>query len=90
MPITNQQDIPNKPKISEPWTFKQIFSVAGVISTALKQFTVLQLFAAFALAVAAVGELTGRPVSIFWYIILLVILGGIFFFDYKNILKEKI
>jgi len=88
MPITHQQDIPNKVKEKEAWTIKRLFPIANVVSAALKKFSILQLFGGFALMVAGIGELIGRRFSVFWYIILLVLIGGIFFFDFKNSQKN--
>ena len=81
MAITSEQNIPNKPVVSEPWTFKRLLSSpTQVVATLAKVFVnPFEVLFAFALVVMAVLELLGREASTFFLILTFWLLGAVLF-----------
>ena len=64
MAITSEQDIPSRPKPTEPWTFRKLLSGTAVISTLAKVFVnPLDVLFAFSVVVMAALEFMERRAS---------------------------
>lgn len=64
MPLTSDQNIPQKPRATEPWTFRKLFSANNPVSTLAKVFVnpLEVLLGVLVLSVVAI-ELIGHEVS---------------------------
>ena len=68
MPITNEQDIPTKPKPSEPWTINRLFPFAGATVNIAKTFSnPLEVLLGFNFFVVGAAVLFGREVPGLFY-----------------------
>lgn len=78
MPLTSEQDIPNKPQASEPWTFKRLFS-APAISVISKAFVnPFDIMMGYLVFIAGAAELINKDVSVgFWLLIILTLTAGL-------------
>lgn len=73
MALTNQQDIPEKPRASEPWTFRRLFPFKGAISVFTKTFTnPFDMLLGYLVVILSIAEVFGRRVS--WFIWILTFL----------------
>jgi hypothetical protein len=80
MGVASQQDIPNRPEVSEPWTIKRLFPFSGTVTTIAKVFVnPLDVFLAYLVFVLGIAELLGREVSLFmWLLTILILAADIF------------
>ena len=75
MPITERQDIPSKPQVSEPWTFKRLFpfkAAASAFSKVLPFFSPLEILFSYLVVILSLAEVVGRRVS--WFVWILTFL----------------
>lgn len=83
MGLTKKTDFPMMPiEPSRKWTIKRLFPVANIVSNILKTYNSFEIFFTLMIFITGVGELIGRRFSMYWYIIMLINLGGIFFIRY--------
>ena len=76
MAITNQQDIPERPVVSEPWTFKRLLPlnlVSALSKTFVNSFDVLLGFIVFVFGVAIIFR---SPIPTGMWVISILILGA--------------
>ena len=89
MALTQDQNIPERPKISEPWTVKRLFS-SPVIGTIAKAFVnPFHILLGFAVLIMGIVELSGGDIS--WTFVgfsALLFVGGEIG-KYKFVEKEK-
>lgn len=78
MSLTSMQDIPNKPEVREPWTFRRLFSF-GAITTLAKVFSnPFDVLLGYLVFILGIAELFGRRVSWFmWVFTILILLADI-------------
>lgn len=76
MALTNDQDIPEKPKqIPEPWTFQRLFPLKATVSALTKSFTTpFDILLVFQILIIGTSELIGRQVSWMLYLLTALIL----------------
>ena len=80
MAITSEQNIPNKPVVSEPWTFRKLLSGTAVVSTLAKVFVnPLDVLFAFCVVVMAVLEFVGREASTFFLLLTFWLFAAVIF-----------
>jgi hypothetical protein len=73
MALTEAQDIPQKPKPSEPWMFKKLLNLAGVSSFLAKSsFNIFDILLGYLVFVVGISELFGRRTS--WSLLVLVVI----------------
>ena len=90
MALTNQQDIPNKPEIKEPWTIRRLFPFAVIASTISKAFTnPFDILLGFMVFVIGSGELLQRRASWEFYVLAILILLVTLFERHAEILLNK-
>ncbi len=93
--LTKDLTLPNKEeRKKESWKFKQLFPIKGVISTIRKKLNIYEILSTLMILITAVSELSGRTLSIYWYIpIVLVLLEALylrtFIIDDSNKIKKK-
>lgn len=81
MALTNEQSIPDRPVVKEPWTVRRLFPLS-VITSISKVFTnPLEILLAFLIIVLGIAELIGRHVSWFYFVLTILILTA-------NVLKS--
>ncbi len=75
MALTNEQDIPEKPKVKEPWTKRRLFPFAGGISSLTKIFVnPFDVMLGYLVFILGAVELFGRHVSwAFWLFTILIL-----------------
>ena len=80
VPLTNQQDIPNKSETREPWTLRRLFPFGGAITTLTKVFiNPFDVILVYLVLVLGIAELAGRQTSWFiWGFTTLVLATDIF------------
>jgi len=80
MALTSQQDIPEKPKPSEPWTFRRLFPLSGAVTTLAKVFVnPFDVMLGYLILLIGIAELINRDVSPYFYILTgLIILVDVF------------
>ncbi|KKT20016.1 MAG: hypothetical protein UW07_C0044G0014 [Candidatus Nomurabacteria bacterium GW2011_GWF2_43_8] len=89
MALTAQQDIPNKPEVKEPWTFRRLFPFAGAVSAITKVFVnPLDILLGFIILVIGLVELFGRHVSWGFYILAILILVSALFERHVNLFLD--
>jgi len=89
MAIASQQDIPNKPKANETWTFKRLFSF-GAITTLAKVFVnPFDVLLGFIILVIGLVELLDRHVSWGFYTLAILILIASIFERHIGLLKNN-
>lgn len=70
MAMASKLDIPEKPKVVEPWTFKRLFPFKGTVSALAKNFTnPFDALLAFLILIIGIAELSGSQVSWMTYIL---------------------
>lgn len=77
MALTEHQDIPNKPVVNAPWTFRRLLGggVTAVSTAFVKVFaSPFEWILAFSVIVIAVGELTNANLSLFFYLFAFILL----------------
>lgn len=75
MALTEQQDIPKKPEVREPWTFRRLFPFAGAISAIAKVFvSPFDILLGFLVFIIGISELFGRHLSWFFWLFTVLIL----------------
>jgi hypothetical protein len=85
MALTNQQDIPNKPTVSEPWTFKKLLSFNAAVTNLSKVFVnPLEVLLGFVVLVIGLAILFGRTVPVLFYGLAL---GFLFETTYERLFK---
>ena len=90
MPLTAKMEFEKKPKApGEPWTVRRLFPFASTVSAISKMLNAFEIFSAFMILITGFGELFGRNLSWFWYLILLLVLGGAFSSRFFEGEKEK-
>ncbi len=90
MALTSHQDIPEKPKVNEPWTFRRLFPLAGVASSLTKSFTSpLDVLLGYLVFVLGLAELLGREVSWFLWVFSILILAANIFERHTGILSDN-
>lgn len=73
MALTEKQDIPNKPEVREPWTFKRLFPFSGAVSSIAKAFgNPFDVLLGYLVFIIGIAELIGRRVS--WFFLALTVL----------------
>ena len=79
MALTNQQDIPNKPEVREPWTFKRLFPFSGAVTSFAKVFVnPFDVLLGYLVFVLGIAELLGRHTSwFFWALTVLILIADI-------------
>lgn len=92
MPLTNNQDIPEKPRqASEPWTIKKLFPFKATVSALTKSFTnSFDILLCFLVLIIGVSELIGNKISWMLYILTTFILVASLIQRKEFYLKEKI
>ena len=89
MALTEQQDIPKKPVVAEPWTFKRLFPFSGAVSAITKVFVnPFDVLLGFIILVIGLVELFGRHVSWGFYILAILILAAALFERHVNLLFD--
>lgn len=96
MALTADQDIPNKPEVREPWSFRRLFSF-GAANTLAKVFTnPFDILLGFLVLIVGITELLGRRISWpMWVFIILILLCNLLerhssiIFNIKPEKKEK-
>jgi hypothetical protein len=80
MALTAQQNIPEKPIVSEPWTFRRLFPFAGAVTTLSKVFiNPFDVLLGYLVFILGAAELLGRHVSwFFWVFAILILAADIF------------
>ena len=90
MALTAQQNIPEKPKISEPWTFRRLFPFAAMASTLSKVFiNPFDILLGFIILVIGLVELMGKDVSWGFYILAVLILLAALFERHVDLIKKQ-
>lgn len=90
MGITTNQNLPEKPKPeAESWTVRKLFPMLSAVASFAKVANPLEMMAAFMVIVSGIGELLNRNLSLPWYLVLCLILGGNFYLHYKQKLPRK-
>ena len=79
MALTSHQDIPEKPKVAEPWTFRRLFPFSGVATSLTKVFaSPLDVLLGYLVFIIGIAELTGRDTSWFlWVLTVLILVSSI-------------
>lgn len=85
------QNIPVKPVVSEPWTFRKLFSSpTNVVTTLAKVFVnPFDVLFAFALIVMAVLELFGREASTLFILLTFWLFAAALFERNKGLIFEE-
>ena len=80
MALTEKQDIPIKPIVKEPWTFRRLFPFAGSTTALAKTFVnPLEILLGYLVFILGVTELFGRSVSwMFWIFTTLILLTTLY------------
>lgn len=80
MALTSSQDIPEKPKVSEPWTIRRLFSFSGIAKSFTKIFVnPLDVLLGYLVFILGIAELIGRDTSWFlWVFAILILAASIF------------
>lgn len=87
MAIASEQNIPEKPVASEPWTVKRLFSF-GAITTLAKVFVnPFDILLGFIVFFIGLAELLNRHVSLGLYLLAILILAASIFERHPEILK---
>lgn len=95
MGLTNQQDIPNKAVAPEPWTRKLSLPFIGAITSLSKVFiNPIDVLLGYLVFIFGITEILDRQVSIFFWILIILILAIVVFERNKDIflntkIKEK-
>ena len=90
MALTNQQDIPNKPEVREPWTIRRLFPFAVIASTISKAFVnPFDILLGFTIFVIGIGELFNRRASWEFYALAVIVLLVTLFEKHAEILLNK-
>lgn len=75
MGLTDKQELPNKPIVKEPWTFKRLFPFGGTASAIAKTFTSpIEVIFGFMVLVTGIAEVIGQRPSWMWYVLTLLVL----------------
>jgi len=80
MTLTSQQNIPEKPKASEPWTLKRLFPFSAMLTPLAKTFVnPLDVLLGYLVLIVGLAELLGRNISwFFWVFIILILTADIY------------
>lgn len=97
MALTSQQDIPDKPKTSEPWTIRRLFPFQNAVSALTKTFSSpFDALLGFLVLTLGIAELLGKRVSwTFYGFAVLILIANMFerwvsiSSDIKTIKNEK-
>lgn len=81
-----------KPKLEEKkeWSKHSLFPLINMVSKVVKSSNPFELFAMFMVSLTGLGELFKRSFSWFWYIILIIVLGMVFYNRIRGSLKEEV
>lgn len=75
MALTSEQNIPSKPEVHEPWTFRRLFTFAGAVTALTKSFVnPLDVLLGYLVFILGISELIGNRVSWFFWVLTLLIL----------------
>ena len=89
MALTEQQDIPEKPKVNEPWSFKRLLSF-GTITTLAKVFiNPFDVLLGYLVFILGIAELLGRSVSSFVWTFAVLVLTADLIERHIHFLLEK-
>lgn len=78
MALTNQQNIPDKPVVREPWTFRRLFSFGAVTTLAKVFVNPFDILLGYLVLILGIAELAGRQVSWFlWAFTILILISDI-------------
>lgn len=70
MALTERQEIPTRPQESQPWILRKLFSSAGMANLAKVFVNPLEVLLGIVILVACVAELSGRNLSVpFWVLV---------------------
>lgn len=88
MALTEQQNIPEKPRVSEPWTFKRLFSL-GAVTTITKTFTnPFDILLGFLILTSGIIEIIGQHISWLLFALNILILLAALFERHANLLSN--
>jgi len=92
MPLTSEQNIPDKPKEkSEPWTFRRLFPFSSAITTLSKAFaSPFDILLGYLMIVLSIAELIGRNVSWTMWILTALIFFAVVAEHYIKLKESKL
>ena len=93
MGLAQNQEVPNKPEVREPWTIKRLFSFGAVTTLAKVFVNPLDILFGYLVFILGIAELFGRQVSWFiWAFTVMMLIAIVFerhFGTPTNIKKEE-
>ena len=92
--LTQKLELPKQKELErKSWNVKQLFPFREAISILKKKSNIYEMFATFMILVTAIAELSGRYLSYFWYVLVVLVLAEALylrtFFVQKDEEKEK-
>ncbi len=74
--LTKSLDLPSKEELpKQTWASKKLYPIREAVASIAKQSNIYEIFAGFALVVTAIGELFGKHLSFYWYVIVILLLA---------------
>lgn len=91
MALTNQQDIPSKPEVREPWTFKRLFPFVAAVTSFTKVFVnPFDILLGYLVVVLSIAELLSIHVSgLIWTFAVLLLTADLLERNIGSLSKPK-
>jgi len=73
--LTKSLDLPLKEELpKQTWASKKLYPISEAVASIAKQSNIYEIFAGFVLIITGVGELIKIQFSLYWYVIVVLVL----------------